>query len=195
MKKILLLFVFSIMTMSVFAEVRPEDLDKLLSISTSTEFTTTNVVYPGISLGGPFFRVNTGFATHSTSADTVWYPYLGGYRISHQDFFTITGQESFAQQYQNYERALSSWRKGRIAGFVFLGASSLLTIIAAIGKTATRSWRNNDPWSIALYVGVGTFAASAIVVPIVEVCRPRRPDISINFAISLAEAHNQKYVI
>lgn len=196
MKKIIVLLLCLIISLSVFAEILPENFDKLLSISTFTEYTTTSVTTPSITVGAPFLYFNTGFLNRSTQSETVWYPYLGPNRISHKDFFLITGQDAFADQYQNYERALSSWQKGRVAGFVFLGASSLLTIVSSIGKAATKNWSSSrDPWSIALYVGIGTLLASAVVVPIVEVCRPRRPDISINFAVSLADTYNQRYVI
>ena len=160
------------------AEDRMEYISKALSVETETH---TDVAVNAYDFDS---RWHSGFVTsYGTSTTTTeWVPYMGYQRISRADFLDIAGYPDLAEA----ERAMEKGNNTRtIVGWSFIGAGLAVMLSSLIPLAFDTP---NDTLSSGLLLG-----GSLLTLVGVPICSWQvTSDISMSFAIGIADSYNQR---
>ena len=142
-----------------------------------------------ITVSGGAYDWGYGYISSHSSGETTteWIPYIGPMQISRADFFRITGYDEFAE----FEESIANKnRTYSTVGWSLLGAGSALTLAGLIWGFSTMSnmSKADEIGSITL-LSVG-LAAMCTSIPFF--CIETKSNISIQFAVGIANNYNQR---
>lgn len=162
-------------------EQQREYYNNALSIQTENQTTISGGAYDWGRPGGYV----SSYASGSTV--TEWYPYQGAQAISRADFFDTVGAYDLAEAEKRIDESNS---KLHIAGAITTGVGLAAALAGLIwGLAANMPYEDPTFWaSMGLLIG-GT-CATVVGVPLLVI--ETKSDISISFAVGLADSYNKQ---
>lgn len=139
-----------------------------------------------------------GFAP-SVSQGEFWQPLKGHKEISKIEFFELTSQDDLLSEYRNWEHRKKVHDAFKWVDVGLLSVSGIMTVVSAIMFIRSNAGRfpgepsNGEGWKKALIASGVITGVSVIALPIIIFTSPKEPNVSINFAISLAEGYNNAH--
>ena len=175
----------------------PNYFDRMLFIETKgvTTFSDNDNTSYTYTMGNGSVTVNNPSAYRKAVTETYWEPLMGDQKISRTEFFRITEQQEYLDRYLSYERQKRGYEIGKYISYGILGASAIF------GAISVAMWSKYDEdkntaaakdWKTCTYVAAGVALASVVPICILTYTAPNEPDVSVNFAITLANSYNKK---
>ena len=149
-----------------------------LSIQTMEHITISGNAYDWGSSGDYISSFGSGEST------TEWIPYRGPSRISKADFFKLTGYDEFAKLEENITRQNQAYKT---VAWSLIGTGLAIALGGYIWGVCD-GFTNNSLGGIFMIVG-GT-VVSCVSIPFF--CIETKSDISIQFAVGIANNYNQR---
>lgn len=164
-------------------------------------YSSTSTTYD-LSSGSMLFGSGSTYSNFNSSTSLTWYPYIGGNKlIDRVTFFELVGEKELAKEYQEYLDKMKKRKNIMLGvGWSMFGVGAVMGVVGIVvgclgsankpqGSYGSTT-QENVGFGIAC-AGIGLMGLSSIPLFIYKFgTKPHEPDVTIAFAIDLANEYN-----